>query len=102
MKIIKCLSEYIEEELHDADKYITKAIKVKDEYPDLADTFYQLSLEEMNHMNRLHNEAERIILEYRKDVGDPPPAMQAVYDYLHDRMIAKAKEVKIAQGMYRE
>ena len=102
MKIIKCLSEYIEEELHDADKYIVQAIKVKDEYPGLAELFYQLSLEEMNHMTRLHNEVEKIILEYRRDVGDPPEAMQAVYDFMHERMIAKAKEVKIEQGMFRE
>jgi len=102
MKIIKLLSDYIEDELHDADKYIVQAMKVKAEHPELAEMFYQLSLEEMNHMNRLHNEVEKIILAYRRDVGDPPTAMQAVYDFLHERMIAKAKEVKIEQGMFRE
>ena len=101
MKIIKCISEYIEEELHDADKYITKAMEVKAEYPELAELFYQLSQEEMNHMNRLHAEVEKLISAYRKKNGDPPAAMQAVYDFLHERMIEKAKEVKIAQGMYR-
>ena len=102
MKIIKCLSEYIEEEIADAGKYIDKAMMVKSEYPELADTLYQLSLEEMGHMTRLHNEVEKLILAFRKEHGDPPENMLAVYDYLHERAINKAKEVKVAQQMYRE
>ena len=102
MKIIKCLSEYIEEEISDAGKYIDKAMMVRSEFPELADLLYQLSLEEMTHMSRLHNETEKIILDYRKEHGDPPAEMQAVYDYLHERSMGKAKEVKVAQQMYRE
>lgn len=102
MKIIKCLSEYIHEELDDAKKYAEKALQIKQEYPEAADLMYQLSQEEMTHMNRLHVEAEKIIAEYRKTEGEPPAPMMAVYDYLHEQAIAKAKEVKIMQNMYRE
>lgn len=102
MKIIRCLSEYIEEEIADAGKYIDKAMMVKAEYPELAELLYQLSQEEMSHMNRLHTAVEKIILDYRKREGEPPANMLAVYDYLHERSIQRAKEVKIAQQMYRE
>ena len=102
MKIIKCLSEYIEEEISDARKYIEKAMLVKGEHPELSEVLYQLSLEEMTHMNRLHNEVEKLILNYRKEHGDPPVAMQAVYDYMHERAIKEAKEVKVMQSMFRE
>lgn len=102
MKIIKCLSEYINEELHDAEKYIEKALKVKLEHPETSELLYQLSMEEMTHMQRLHKEVEKIISEYRRLEGDPPEAMQAVYDYLHEQAIEKAKEVKILQAMFRE
>ena len=102
MKIIKCLSEYIHEELGDAKKYAEKALAIKQEYPEVAELMYQLSQEEMTHMNRLHVEAEKIIAEYRRNEGEPPAPMMAVYDYLHEQAIEKAKEVKIMQGMFRE
>ena len=102
MKIIRCLSEMIGEEIDDADKYIKHALKYKDERRQLADVFAQLSTEEMKHMSMLHNEVVRIIDDYRKTNGDPPPEMQAVYDYLHEKHMDHAAEVKAAQTLYRE
>ena len=49
MEIIKSISQKIDGELEDAQKYIKCAYHVRDEYPRLADTYYQLSLEEMKH-----------------------------------------------------
>ena len=43
----------------------------------------------------------RIIAQYRKENGEPPTAMLAVYDYLHEKQIERAKEVKDYQAMYR-
>ena len=40
MKVIKCLAEKIEEELHDASEYVELAIKWKNEQPETADLFY--------------------------------------------------------------
>ncbi len=97
MKIIKCLSEYIEEEIHDSEKYIKKALAVKNEYPEVAELMNMLSGEEMKHMNLLHNMVVKLIENYRKTEGEPPATMMAVYDYLHDKYIDEAKEVKVMQ-----
>ena len=102
MKIIKELCEYIEEEIGDAKKYAKKALAVKHEHPALAETLERLSQEEMNHMNLLHGEVTKLIADYRKEHGEPPEAMLAVYNYLHEKAMDRAKEVKHYQALFRE
>ena len=101
MKIIECLSELIEDEIDDAEKYIDLAMKWKAEEPDTADLFYELSKEEMGHMEKLHAEVAELIDEYRKEHGDPPKEMMFVYNYLHQRHIKYAAKVKSKQEMYK-
>ena len=102
MKIIKCLSEYIHDEIHDGEKYIKKALEVREEYPEVAELLNILSNEEMRHMQMLHTQVAKLIENYRKNVGEPPVQMLAVYDYLHEKAINEAKEVKVMQQMYNE
>ena len=102
MKIIRVLSDKIEEEVCDAMAYVKLAIEYKDERPELARSFYNLSLQEMDHMNVLHSAVTDIIRQYRETNGEPPADMMAVYDYLHKKQIDKSLEVKMLQNMYKE
>ena len=101
MKIIKCIAEKIEEELHDADAYIDLALSWKDEQPEAAKVFYELSLEEMGHVDKLHAEVADLISEYRQKTGEPPKDMMTLYEFLHERHIADAMKIKVKQGMFR-
>ena len=101
MKIIKCLSELIEGELIDADKYIELAMRWKHDEPDTADLFYELSTEEMGHVDKLHEEVAELIDEYRKEHGEPPKDMMVLYEYLHEKQIGTATQIKVKQAMYK-
>ena len=101
MEIIKYISEKIDEELHDAEKYIKCAYRVEEEYPQLAETYYRLSLEEMNHVTMLHDNVVKIINTY-KQTNEVPPGMQVLYDYLHDRQIKWAAKIKAKQEEFKK
>jgi len=101
MKIIKCLSEKIEDELQDANDYIDLAMRWKPDEPDTADLFYELSVEEIGHMQKLHEEVTELIEEYRKEHGEPPKDMMVLYEYLHEKHIGTATQIKVKQAMYK-
>ena len=101
MKIIKCLSEKIEEELEDASSYIDLAMKWKTEDPVTAELFHDLSVEETGHMERLHRRVTELIENFRREEGEPPKDMMVLYNYLHEKHIGTATQIKVKQGMYK-
>ena len=102
MKIIEILSEKIDEEINDAKSYIEMSIKYKEEYPELSRTLANISAQEMEHMNLLHNEVVILIKKYRETKGEPPADMLAVYNYLHKKQIEKSARVRMMQNAYKE
>lgn len=55
MKIIECLNDKISEELNDSESYANLALKYKESDKETAKLFYDLSLEETKHYNKLHD-----------------------------------------------
>lgn len=102
MLIIKELSDKIQDELHDANKYINAAYEHMDDQPQVADAYFKLSQEEMSHVNFLHEQVIRIINEYKATHDAIPAGMQAFYDMLHEQQIKKANKIKQKQEQYRK
>lgn len=55
MITVEQLADMVEDEIMDAVKYLKCAIACKDSRPDMAAMFFDLSQQEMQHMNRLHD-----------------------------------------------
>lgn len=101
MTEIKLLMEHIEDEIKDADTYAKLALEYKDTDKELADLFYRLSGEELDHMNRLHAQIIRLIEARKRSGAEIPPSMMPVYTYLHKQHIDAATAIGVAQAMYR-
>lgn len=101
MQIIKELEEMIEKSLKSAEEAIKKANFYKDSKPALAKMMFDLSSDRMRHVNMLHEAVVKEIEDYQKQHGNPPEAMQAVYDWVHEKDVQYATEIKAAQAMFR-
>ena len=102
MKIIEKLSENIEDEIDDSKKYIKMALHNKEEHPELSGVFYELSVAEMGHMEMLHKQVTQLINKYKAEHGEPPAAMLAVYNFLHNKQIEKVAEIKVLQEQFKK
>ena len=100
MKIIKCLSEDIECTLDMAEDEIKKAIMYKEEYPAAAKAFFAKSVALMDSIKASHDAVVSLIEGYKKEKGEPPAPMMAIYNYMHERHINKAAAIKTLQDMY--
>lgn len=100
MEVIKCLSENIECTLDVAEENIKKAIKYKDEFPVAAKAFYTQSTLLMDSIKGQHDAVVTLIEAYKKEKGEPPAPMMAIYNYMHERNINKAAAIKNLQDMY--
>lgn len=102
MRLIKILTNQIEEELEGAEDYISMALARREDHPSLSKTLYDISLDEMKHVDLLHAEVVKMIEEHRRTKGEPPADMMAVYEYLHEKHIKLAARIKVMQGEYRK
>ena len=102
MIIIQNISHDVKEKIHDADKDIRKAIDIKYEYPSLANDYYEFSVERIQEAMDLHSKVVKIIDEYRKENGEPPATMSALWDFSHKIIMEEADDVKILQEQYKK
>ena len=100
MEIIKCLSEDIEETLDAAEHEIKKAIKYKLEHPVASRALYSKSITLMDSIKLLHDAVVALIEGYKKEKGEPPAPMMAIYNYMHEKHMNQAAMIKNLQDLY--
>lgn len=101
MKDIKCLAEFMEEELEDAEKYAKKAIHYKDTDRAMAVMYAGLAEDEIRHADTLHTHAVRLINEYRESGKTAPESMMTIWEWEHGKIIDHKARVKTMLDMYK-
>ena len=102
MQVIRDLAEEIRDELDGAGEYAKKAAHFKGTDDSLAAMYSEIAGQELGHVDKLHSKAMEIIKKYRAEKGDPPKAMQAVWDWEHKAMIQRMAEIKGMLEMLRK
>ena len=102
MKELKMFSEYIDEELNDAEKYAKNALEWKEKNRNAANMFADLASQELNHAHMLHQQAVRMIGERKERGTDVPEIMQQIWDFEHKKQIDHKARVKMMLSMYQE
>lgn len=100
MKVIKDMSEDIEKTLDMAECNIKKAIEYKMDYPLAAQAFYNKSVALMNTIKGQHDAVVTLIEGYRKEKGEPPEPMMAIYNYLHEKQMTQSVGIKYLQELF--
>lgn len=100
MKVIKLLVEQIEDEACSAEEYAKLATEYKDEEKVLADNWAKMAEVELGHVDLLHAQVVRIIKAWQAKGNEVPPAMEAVYEYTHNKSIDHVARVKALVNMY--
>lgn len=102
MKVIKYLVEDIQEEMEGAEHYAKLATQHKDEDRALADAYSRLAEAELTHVDALHAQIVRLIQEYKASGAGPvPAAMQAVWDWEHEKMVDTITKIKALLSVYK-
>ena len=101
MQAIKCLTEFIEEELEDAEKYAKKAMHYKDSNRKLAETYSLLAEEELRHSELLHKEVVTMIEAHKATGKAAPPDMLAIWEWEHGKAVDHKTRIKTMLQMFR-
>lgn len=75
---------------------------MKHEYPDLANDYYEFSVERMQEALDLHSEVVKMIDDYRKWEGEPNETMMNLFEFEHKIIIEQSEDVKILQEYYKK
>lgn len=102
MKILKDLIKKADDTIDEVWYYAEKAHHLRAEHKALADVYVKISEMHIEIYGMLHSRMVAIINE-KKDKGiEVPPAMQAIWDYEHEKLIKEFAEAKYLVDEYKK
>lgn len=101
MQELKEIIRDIGDKLDNAEMYAKEAVKHKTQYPSLAGVYCRIAQDDLTHVEMLHKQAVDMIGEKQRSGVSVPPAMQAVWDYEHEKQIEDAADVRRLIDMYK-
>jgi len=102
MEVIKDVSKDIEKILDMSECYAKRAVLLKQDFPSLAQSYYNSSTTCLTMMKDFHNEIVSIINDYTKQGKETPAPMAAIYNYLHERFIERAAAIRNLQDLFKQ
>ena len=92
----------MEHRLDAAEEAIKQALIYKNEWPDVAQKYYLDSIDLINMHQRYHDQIIVLINGYKKEKGEPPAPMMAIYNYMHERLIEQFAKIKAWQEEFKK
>ena len=102
MKILKDLIEKANDTMEEIEWYAEKAHHLRTEHKGLADTYIKLAEMHVNIYGMLHERMVALIEEEKRKGTTVPHAMQAIYDYVHEKLIKEFAEAKYLIEEYKK
>lgn len=99
MQEIKDLFEKISEELDGAKHYAEEALRMRDIDSEKANMFLQMSRQELDHVDKLHEMVKKTIKTYKDQGGKVPEGMEIVYDWQHKKMMDCVAKIRYLHDM---
>jgi hypothetical protein len=102
MKILKNLIDRAECTMEEVEWYAEKAHHLRTEHKSLADTYIKIAEMHVTIYNMLHEKIVALIEEEKQKGVQVPSAMQAIWDYEHEKLIKEFMEARILIEEYKK
>lgn len=101
MKILKDLIEKADDTLEEVEWYAERAHVLRHEHKALADVYIKVAEMHVTIYNMLHERMVELIKEQREKGVEPPPAMLAIFEYEHEKLVKDFSEAKMLIEEYK-
>lgn len=102
MKILKELIEKANDTLEEVEWYAEKAHHLRAEHRALADAYIEVAETHIEIYSKLHKKMLACIEEEKKDGIPVPPAMLAIWEYEHEKLVKEFAEAKFMVEEYKK